>query len=399
MKTEKISQLAEKFYPQVVGLRHYFHQNPELAFEEYKTAAKVAETLQALGIEVQSQIAGTGVVGLIRGSNPGATVLLRADMDALKVTEAADVAYKSTVPGVMHACGHDGHTASLLGTAMILQALKDEIAGNIKLVFQPAEEGSGGALPMIEAGVLENPKVDAAFGCHLWGNLPEGKVELKSGPLMASPDSFTITIIGKGGHAALPHVSIDPVTIAAQVILQIQTLVARRIDPLVPAVISITTIHGGDTYNVIPNTVEMTGTIRLFDNALREWVPQAMESIIQHVTQANGASYTFQLFKKFPPLINDAAMTALAEASVTKIIGKDHVQQGTTPNMGGEDFAYFAAAVPSCFYFVGIVPPGEELVSHHNPKFQWDDRNLMISMQTLAQVALDYLDQESNRSK
>lgn len=271
--TERIEALAEKYYPEVVELRHHFHMYPELAFEEFKTAAKVAETLESLGIEVQTGIAKTGVVGLIKGGKPGKTVLLRAGMDALKVNEAADVPYKSMVPGIMHACGHDGHTAGLLGAAMILNDIRDELEGNVKVLFQPAEEEDGGALPMIQEGVMENPKVNAAFGCHLWGNLPEGKVQFKKGGLMASPDAFDITIIGKGGHAAMPQLSIDPVVMAAQVIDQTQAVISRRKSPLVPAVISFTMVHGGEAYNVIPNKVELAGTIRTLDHETRKWIP------------------------------------------------------------------------------------------------------------------------------
>lgn len=393
MSSDQIKALAEQYYDRVVALRHYFHMNPELAFQEVKTAARVAETLTALGIEVSTGIAGTGVVGLIRGGKPGRTVLLRADMDALQVQEEAQVEYKSQIPGVMHACGHDGHTASLLGVAMILNDLRADLAGNVKVLFQPAEEDTGGALPMIEAGVLEDPKVDAAFGCHLWGNLPEGLVQFKKGPMMASPDSFEITLIGRGGHAAMPHLSIDPVIMAAQVINQAQTLISRRKDPLSPAVLSITMVHGGDAHNVIPNQIQLAGTIRTFDRSVRDWIPEAFENVVRSVTAEHGGSYSFRVDRKFPPLINDGAMTDLAARSAEKIVGAGGVTWTDVPNMGGEDFAYFAQAVPSCFYFVGIAPSAEEPVSHHHPKFQWADRNLLISMQTLAQAAVDYLSQ------
>ena len=398
MTSKQIQSLAEKYYPEVEALRHHFHQYPELSFEEYGTARKVAEVLESLGIEVQTGIANTGVVGLIRGAVEGPTVLLRADMDALKVQEEAEVPYRSKVPGVMHSCGHDGHTASLLGTAMILSEMKDLLKGNVKLVFQPAEEDSGGALPMIQAGVMENPKVDAAFGCHLWGSLKEGHIELKKGPLMASPDMFNLKIIGRGGHGAMPHLSIDPIVISAQIINEVQTLISRRKSPVKPAVISFTMIHGGDTHNVIPNTVEMAGTIRVFDKDIRAWIPEAMESVIRHVTEANGASYEFHVEKRFPPLINDGAMTDLVEASARKLVGPDGIHWSENPNMGGEDFAYFAEAVPSCFFFVGIAEDEAVPVLHHHPKFAWNDQVMKVSMQAMAQVALDYLEQASLNS-
>jgi amidohydrolase len=394
MSTEKIKELAEKYYPEVVELRHYFHMYPELAFEEVKTAAKVAETLEKLGIEVQTGLAKTGVVGLIRGGKPGKTVLLRADMDALKVQETADVPYRSKVPGVMHSCGHDGHTAGLLGAAMILNDMKEDLSGNVKLVFQPAEEDDGGALPMIEEGVMENPKVDAAFGCHLWGNLVEGKVQFKKGSLMASPDAFDITIIGKGGHAAMPHLSIDPVVMAAQVIDQTQAVISRRKSPLDPAVVSFTMVHGGDAYNVIPNEVKLAGTIRTLDHQTRKWIPEAMEAVVKGVTEAGGGSYEFSVKKRFPPLINNDEMTDVAMDSAEKIVGRDNIAVSKEPNMGGEDFAYFAQEVPSCYFFVGIAKSEDEPVSHHHPEFQWNDRNMILSMEALAQVAVDYLNRD-----
>lgn len=390
---DSIKSLSDKFYPEVKALRHYFHMNPELSFQEYGTAKKVAEVLEALGIETQTGIAKTGVVGLIRGAAQGPTVLLRADMDALLLQEEAEVPYKSQIPGIMHACGHDGHTAGLLGAAMILNEMKDQLKGNVKLVFQPAEENEGGALPMIEAGVMENPKVDAAFGCHLWGNLKEGQIQLKRGPMMASPDMFKIKITGKGGHASAPHLAIDPIVISAQIINEFQTLISRRKDPVKPAVITVSTIHGGETHNIIPNTVEMSGTIRVFDKEVRKWIPEAMESVVRHVTEANGASYDFYVEKRFPPLINDNTMTELVEKSAVKLFGRERVEWTETPNMGGEDFAYFAEHVPSAFFFVGIAPDEATLVSHHHPKFAWNDDNLKVSMLTMAQVAIDYLNQ------
>jgi len=391
MDTDRIIELSKKHYNRVVELRHQFHMNPETSFEEFETSKTVANELEKLGIEVTRNVAKTGVVGLIKGKYPGKTVLLRADMDALLVQEEADVPYKSKVPGKMHACGHDGHTAGLLGAAMILNELKDEMHGNIKLVFQPAEENDGGAEPMIAEGVLENPKVDAAFACHVWGTFKEGQIFVKHGPVMASPDIFKFKIIGKGGHAAMPHLTIDPVMIAVQAINNMQSIISRRINPLQPAVISFTSIHGGEVHNVIPNEVEVMGTIRIFDKELREWIPQAMKNVLKGTTESQGGSYVFEHIKRYPPLINDNEMTDMVEKSVAKIVGKDNVTEAPEPNMGGEDFAYFAEQVPSSFYFVGIAPTEDETVSHHHPKFAWDDKNLLIVSQSLAQVALDYL--------
>lgn len=391
MDTALIKTLAEKFYDQVVDLRHYFHRNPEIAFDEIKSAAKIKETLIEMGLEVQSGVAGTGVVALIRGKYPGRTVLLRADMDALRIQEEADVEYRSEVDGMMHACAHDGHMANLLGVAMILNELKSEIRGNIKLIFQPAEEAEGGALPMIAEGVLKAPQVDAAFACHLWGSVPEGVIEVREGAFMAAPDFFTVKIIGRGGHGAMPQQTIDPIVLAAQVIDQTQTVISRKKDPLIPAVISFTKIHGGDSFNVIPNEVELAGTFRTFDEKTRRWIPEAMESILKSVTEASGASYSLDVMWRCPALINDEAMTTIVKESAEKILGRENVRRCAQPNMGGDDFAYIAEVVPSSYFFVGIAPSEEEHVVHHHPKFQWDDRNLLTAMEVLAQVAVDYL--------
>ena len=288
-------------------------------------------------------------------------------MDALKIQEQADVEYKSKIDGMMHACGHDGHVAGLLGADMILNELKDNLHGNVKLVFQPAEERDGGALPMIEEGVLENPKVDAAFAAHLWGYLNEGEVHLKEGPMMASPDIFNIKVIGKGGHGAVPQESIDPV------------------------VITCGRIQGGDCHNVIPNEVELEGTIRTFNEETRNWVPKVMEDLIRGITTSQGAAYEFKYEPKYPALINDKYMTSFAKESLKKVVGEENVFDLKEPNMGGEDFAYFAQKVPSAFIFVGIANNKSEPVIHHNPYFKWDSKNVGILAQSLSQIAIDYL--------
>lgn len=393
MYKEKVVEFSQKNYDRIVELRHKFHMYPETAFEEFETAKTVVEELKRLNIEVSSNIAKTGVVGLIKGGYPGKTVLLRADMDALAIQEEANVPYKSRIPGKMHACGHDGHTAGLLGAAMILNEIKDELHGNVKLIFQPAEEDDGGAKPMIQEGVLENPHVDAAFGCHVWGSLKEGDIQVKHGPLMASPDKFIFKVKGRGGHAAMPHKLIDPISIVAQVISTMQTIVSRRVDPLESAVISFGSIHGGENHNVIPNEVVVTGTIRTFDQDIRKWIPKTMENILKGVTQACDASYEYQFIEHFPPLINDKNMTDLVKQSVAKIVGEDHVFEADQPSMGGEDFAFFAEAVPASFFLVGIAPDEDKPVVHHHPQFAWDDKNLLIVAQTMATVAIDFLEQ------
>ena len=387
----EVKRLGEKYLQHMINLRETIHMYPEDGFSEFTTSKIIIEELEKLGIKVQKNVAKTGVVGLIEGKYPGKTVLLRADMDALKIQEQADVEYKSKIDGMMHACGHDGHVAGLLGAVMILNELKDNLHGNVKLVFQPAEERDGGALPMIEEGVLENPKVDAAFAVHLWGYLNEGEVHLKEGPMMASPDIFNIKVIGKGGHGAVPQESIDPIVITCQIVNSLQTIVSRKINPLDPVVITCGRIQGGDCHNVIPNEVELEGTIRTFNEETRNWVPKVMEDLIRGITTSQGAAYEFKYEPKYPALINDKYMTSFAKESLKKVVGEENVFDLKEPNMGGEDFAYFAQKVPSAFIFVGIANNKSEPVIHHNPYFKWDSKNVGILAQSLSQIAIDYL--------
>lgn len=387
----EVKRLGEKYLQHMINLRETIHMYPEDGFSEFTTSKIIIEELEKLGIKVQKNVAKTGVVGLIEGKYPGKTVLLRADMDALKIQEQADVEYKSKIDGMMHACGHDGHVAGLLGAAMILNELKDNLHGNVKLVFQPAEERDGGALPMIEEGVLENPKVDAAFAAHLWGYLNEGEVHLKEGPMMASPDIFNIKVIGKGGHGAVPQESIDQIVITCQIVNSLQTIVSRKINPLDPVVITCGRIQGGDCHNVIPNEVELEGTIRTFNEETRNWVPKVMEDLIRGITTSQGAAYEFKYEPKYPALINDKYMTSFAKESLKKVVGEENVFDLKEPNMGGEDFAYFAQKVPSAFIFVGIANNKSEPVIHHNPYFKWDSKNVGILAQSLSQIAIDYL--------
>lgn len=386
-----IKRLGEKYLQQMINLREAIHMYPEDGFKEFKTSEIIVNELEKLGIKVQKNVAKTGVVGLIEGNYPGKTVLLRADMDALKIQEQADVDYKSKVDGMMHACGHDGHVAGLLGAAMILNELKDKLHGNVKLVFQPAEEKEGGALPMIEEGVLENPKVDVAFGAHLWGYLKEGEVHLKEGPMMAAPDLFNIKVIGKGGHGAVPQASIDPIVITCQIVNALQTIVSRRMNPLDPVVVTCGKIQGGESFNVIPNEVELEGTIRTFNEETRNLVPCIIEDLVKGITTSQGATYEFKYEPHYPALLNDKNMTNFAKKSLEKVVGKENVFDLKEPNMGGEDFAYFAQKVPSAFMFIGIADNESEPVIHHNPYFKWDSKNVGILAQSLSQIALDYL--------
>lgn len=386
-----VKDLCEKYLQHMINLRETIHMYPEDGFKEFKTSEIIIEELEKLGIKVQKNVAKTGVVGLIEGKYPGKTVLLRADMDALKIQEQTDVEYKSKIDGMMHACGHDGHVAGLLGAAMIINELKDNLHGNVKLLFQPAEERDGGALPMIEEGVLQNPKVDAAFGAHLWGYLKEGEVHLKEGAMMAAPDIFNIKVIGKGGHGAVPQESIDPIVITCQIVNALQTIVSRRINPLDPVVVTCGKIQGGESFNVIPNEVEVEGTIRTFNEETRNLVPRIIEDLVKGITTSQGATYEFKYEPHYPALLNDKDMTNFAKKSLEKVVGKENVFDLKEPNMGGEDFAYFAQKVPSAFMFVGIADNENEPVIHHNPYFKWNSKNVGILAQSLSQIALDYL--------
>lgn len=388
---KKLEALWQKYCERVYEIRHQIHMNPEVGFEEYETSKLVVSELEKLGIEVTKNVAKTGVVGLIKGGKPGKTVALRADMDALRVNEEADCEFKSKVPGVMHACGHDGHTASLLGVAMILNEVKDELHGNVKLIFQPAEEVEGGALPMIEEGVLENPKVDAIFGGHLWGSIESGKVAVKHGAMMASPDIFTVKIIGKGGHGGVPHATIDPVPMMAQVINAFQTIVSRKNDPTNPLVISCCNVHSGECHNAIPTEAIIQGTVRTLNEETRTWSEKTMEQFVKGIVEPQGASYEFEFIRQFPPLINDKEATDVLEGATKKIVGDENVYELPAPTMGGEDFAFFAERVPASFAFVGMADDINNPILHHNAKFAWEDKHMKNLSLSLAQVAIDYL--------
>lgn len=391
MLSEKILKKAEEIEEEIIDIRHQIHQNPELAFNEKDTAALAADKLKSLGLKVESGIYGTGVAALLEENKEGKTILLRADMDALPIKENTGLEYESQNEGVMHACGHDAHTAILIGTAVVLNDLKEELNGNVKFIFQPAEEGEGGADGMIKSGVLEKPKVDAALGLHVWGSTPKGIVEYKAGPFMASPDRFEIKIIGKGGHAAQPHNCIDPIPITARIIDEFQNIISRRLDPVESAVISVCNMHAGETHNVIPNEVMIEGTMRTLKPEIRKKVPKWMEEVLDKSTAIYGGDYEFEIEYRFPPLINDYQLTELLKNSAAKIIGKENLKEAEKPNLGGEDFSYFAEAVPSCFFYLGIAPSEKELIQHHHPEFIVDDDVLKQGVAILSQAVIDYL--------
>lgn len=390
---QKIDVLAKKNLEKIRAIRRELHKYPELGFQEFKTAQLIKKELDILGIPYQDEVAKTGVVALIKGAKPGKTVLLRADMDALPINEETECEYKSLTPGVMHACGHDGHVAGLLGAAMILNELKENISGNIKLVFQPAEEGPGGAKPMINEGILENPKVDAAYACHLWPNYPAGKILFKDGNLMAHPTGFDIEINGVGGHGSTPEKTIDPVIIGCQAIINFQNIISRNISAMQPAVLSCCSIKAGEAGNVIPDKLTIKGTIRTFDENLTTDILNKMDSILKGLCNAYGASYNFIIERMYPTLKNDSNLFSFTKSSLINVVGEDNVVLMNEPLMGSEDFSYISNEVPSNFFFIGTKDNQEEIETLlHHPRLKWDDKHLEISSKALAQVAYDYLE-------
>lgn len=389
---KKIMDLTDKFLPQIMELRRELHKIPELGFNEFKTAEVIKRELKKLNIPFESEVVKTGIVAIIKGKEDGKTVLLRADIDALPLQEESRCEFKSEHDGCMHACGHDGHTASLLGVAMILNELKDEIKGNIKLVFQPAEEGPGGAKPMIEAGVLENPKVDAVFGCHLWPAYKAGYIVMKDGDMMSHTASFDIVVQGKGGHGSIPEATIDPIAIGCQIVTNLQNIKSRGISTLRPAVISCCSIKAGETYNVIPDTLAIKGTIRTFDEELTNEIIEKIDNITKGITSAYGATYKFTPNRMYPALRNDHDLFEFSKRTFTKIFGEEKVEVMIEPLMGSEDFAYFGKEVPSNFFLVGVRDEQEDIEALlHHPRLLWNEKHLKTSAQALAQLAVDYL--------
>ncbi|MGM0379233.1 MAG: M20 metallopeptidase family protein [Bacillota bacterium] len=393
MNTEQIRKVIDRIESEVIEIRHKIHQNPELAFEETDTARLVANKLKDLDLKVETNVFKTGVMGILEKDKAKKTILLRADMDALPIQEDTGLKFSSQNKGVMHACGHDAHVAILLGTAMVLNELKSELVGNVKFIFQPAEESEGGAKGMIEEGVLKNPDVDAALGLHVWGSVPKGVVEYKVGTFMASPDKFVVRLFGQGGHAAQPHNCVDLISLSTQIINGFQRIVSRQIDPVESAVISTCHIEAGETHNVIPKELLLEGTVRSLKPKNRKKLPKLMEKVIKNTMSVEGADYQFNYEYRFPPLINDKDMTNLVKQAANKILGSTRLRQAAKPNMGGEDFAYFAREVPSCFFFLGIAPSDDQTIQHHRPEFKVDDDVLKDGIAVLSQAVIDFFTQ------
>lgn len=394
---EKISQKAEEIKDFLTEFRRDLHQYPELSFEEVRTSEKIARILREMGLEVQTGVGKTGVVALLKENSGDKVIGLRGDMDALPLEEKNQTPYASRHRGVMHACGHDGHSAIILGVARVLYSLRDEIPGNVKFIFQPAEEAGGkGAAGMIQDGVLTNPKVSAILGVHMWpAPIRLGQIGLNYGPSMAASDSFYLKIIGKGGHAALPHMTIDPIVIATQIINMIQLITSRMTDPLDPVVVSIGFIHGGTRHNIIADEVELRGTVRTLLPETRTYVRERMERIVKGVTEALGATYELNYYLGVAPTFNEPALTQLAEEASREILGDDKVLRLPHPHMTGEDFGAFCQNIPGTFIKIGVHNPEKGHIHPlHSPRFDFDEEALVTGVKTLAYVAVKYLSQD-----
>jgi hippurate hydrolase len=380
-----LNRIAE-FHKDMAEWRHRIHARPETAFEEHATAEFVAKTLGSFGIEVHRGLAGTGVVGTIKGQKGGGPAIgLRADMDALHIEEKNDFAHRSQNPGRMHACGHDGHTAMLLGAARYLAETRN-FAGTVHVIFQPAEENEGGARVMVEEGLFEKFPMQAVFGMHNWPGQPVGTVAVRPGPMMAAFDIFELTVAGRGAHGAMPHRGVDPVVAAAQIVTALQTIASRNTDPLDAVVVSVTQIHGGDTWNVIPDAVVLRGTARAFRPEVQDTIEPSIRRIADGVCQALGASAALRYERRYPPTINHPAETERAAEAAAAVVGAEQVLRDPTPSMGSEDFAFMLQAKPGCYVWIGNGPaPGG--CGLHNPHYDFNDEILPIGASYWARLA------------
>ncbi len=384
----EFSKIVKEHEDLIIRLRRDLHKIPEVAYTEEKTSAYIADYLEGKGFEVTKGIAKTGVVALLPLSGPGKTLLVRSDIDALPVEEETGLPFASEHPGVMHACGHDAHMAMVLGAATILKKIGKDLKGNIKFVFQPAEEGPGGAKPMIEEGVMENPHVDYAVGCHLWPAIPEGTVGVRAGRLLAAMDRFDLKILGKGGHGAMPHLCVDALEVGTQVVGALQRIVSRQMNPLTPTVVTVGSFHAGTTFNIIPGVAEMCGTTRTFDREVWQSWPERMGRIIKGVCEAMGADYELKYSQGYPPLVNDEWMTEVVRQCAVEAVGEEKVVE-PEPTMGGEDMAFFLEKAKGCFYFLGVGREGG--VSLHNSKFTFNERVLLTGVEMYCRIAFHLL--------
>ncbi|MGD1010786.1 MAG: amidohydrolase [Candidatus Aminicenantales bacterium] len=397
---QRIDEEIEKNIGEVIKIRRFIHMNPELGNREFETSRLVSSKLDTLGLEVRTGVAKTGVVALLRGAQPGASIALRADMDALPIQEMTGLPYKSLNPGVMHACGHDVHTSIALGTAMVLSALKDKIKGTVSFIFQPAEEGppqdeEGGADLMIREGALDSPPVSAIVGFHVW---PEslGQVFVAPGFITGSSDGFRITVNGKAAHGARPHEGVDAIVIAAEIVQALQTVVSRAVDPTDPAVLTVGTIQGGARPNIIADRVTLEGTVRTLSEANRKKIPPLMEAIVKDVTEMNGATYEFEYKPQLPSVYNNPELTATMAPILAKLLGKDNVLEWK-PQLIAEDFSFFARKIPGFYFFLGVKSPGQPSAAPlHSPNFSPDERSIPLGIKILSQLLLEALEEQSS---
>lgn len=392
IRDKTIKQWVMDIEDDVIKIRRDFHMNPELGMEEYRTSRIVGEILEGLGLEVKRNIANTGVVGLLAGGSGGKTIALRADMDALPIQDEKKVVYASRILGKMHACGHDAHTAILLGTAMVLSRIKDRLKGSVKFIFQPAEETVGGAEPMIREGVLENPKVDAIFGLHMAPDIETGRIGVKYGMANASSDTFRIVVKGRAAHGASPHLGVDAIAVTAQVINCLQLLISREVDPLDSAVLTIGTINGGTQSNIICDRVQMTGTLRSLNPVVRKRIIERVKQLLTGITQNFGGDCLLSLTPGYPPLFNHSEMVELVERAAKGVIGEENVVRISRPSMGVEDFAYFLQKVQGAFWRLGCRNPSKNIeYPGHNPLFDIDEDALAIGVAVHVKTVMEFL--------
>jgi amidohydrolase len=388
---DEITALIRKHSERIVQLRRDLHRIPEPAYTESKTAAYVADYLSQLGLTVKTGIARFGVVGTQTFSGSGKTLMLRSELDALPVSEETGLPFASTHEGAMHACGHDGHMAMVLGAATVLSELADRPSGRIKFVFQPAEEGPGGAKPMIEEGVMDNPRVDYCLGCHLWPGIEEGRVGVKAGPLMAAMDRFDITVTGRGGHGAMPHLCVDALEVGTQIVNALQRIVSRRMNPLSPTVVTVGQFHSGTAFNIIPETAHLSGTTRTFDPDIWKSWAERIDTIVSGICHAMGASYELDYQPGYPVTVNDAWMAGEIENIARSVVGPDNVVD-PEPTMGGEDMSYFLERSKGCFFFLGVGREGAAPL--HNPRFDFNEKVLLTGVEIYCRAAVKLLEKK-----
>ncbi|RBO98401.1 M20 family metallopeptidase [Rossellomorea aquimaris] len=390
----ELYQKLEERWIEMVEIRRFLHQHPELSFQEKNTAAYIADYYNKIGVPVQEQVGGNGVVARIKGALPGKTVALRADFDALPIQDEKDVEYRSTVPGVMHACGHDGHTATLLVLGKTLHEMRDVLSGTIVLIHQHAEEyAPGGAKPMIEAGCLDG--VDVIFGTHLWSSEPLGKILYRTGPIMAAADRFEIIIKGSGGHGAQPHKTKDSIVIGAQVVSELQQIVSRRVNPIDPAVVTIGSFMADNAFNVIADSAKLIGTVRTFNPEVRDFIEEEIEQILKGACLSARCEYEYVYERGYPAVVNHEEETDLLIQSVDTVDEVHRVEE-IEMQMGGEDFSHYLEHVKGTFFFTGAKPDNVEVAfPHHHPKFDINEKALLIAAKSLASAAIQYQQRHS----